>query len=55
MRGIRTTVLTGLLFLAGICLCAQQAAAQLVQHNFDNGTTQGWGPRGSAVVTASTV
>ena len=54
MRGIRTTVVTALIFVAGICLSAQQAGAQLVQHNFDDGTTQGWGPRGSAVVTAST-
>jgi endo-1,4-beta-xylanase len=41
--------------LALLCACASPAFAQTttVQNTFEDGTTQGWGPRGSAVVTAS--
>jgi endo-1,4-beta-xylanase len=53
MRGIRTKFGTALIFVAAMCLSAQHAAAQLVSHNFDGGTTQGWGPRGPVTVAVS--
>jgi endo-1,4-beta-xylanase len=41
--------------LALLGASAPSASAQtvIIQHSFDDGTTQGWGPRGSAVVAAS--
>jgi len=44
--------------LAGLAVfalaAAQPAAAQLVSNGFEDGTTQGWGPRGGVTVTSST-
>jgi endo-1,4-beta-xylanase len=35
-------------------LAAAPAGAQVISNGFEDGTTQGWGPRGSVAVTAST-
>ena len=39
---------------AVLCLVAVPAAAQVVSHNFDDGTVQGWIPRGPVTLSAST-
>lgn len=36
------------------CCVASVAQAQAIANTFEDGTTQGWGPRGSVAVTAST-
>jgi endo-1,4-beta-xylanase len=40
--------------LAALAFAPPAAAQTVVSHDFEDGTTQGWGPRGSAVVTNST-
>lgn len=39
---------------AALCWVGALPAAAQVSHTFEDGTTQGWGPRGSAVVTNTT-
>src|SRR3954449_5131100 len=54
MRASRLWVTTVLCLIAGmVTIPAQAAATQIAKYDFENGTTQGWGPRGPVTVTAT--